>query len=251
MRPAISIAIGLLFVYLVCTAPCVTEGFSPVPYNAFGDPPLETMKEKDVKDLGDKFTNLIASANGTQFAISYHMDSLKEALETILNSLGFGRFKVISIGDTSPFTMNNVIIQNTSNLSIAKLERVDFIVTSSVPMVINKVIISPDKAFNDFRLPKGYAKDESEMGNIFQIKNPLHLFYPYKTSHNDMAITASEQKEFNDLVAQRERESASGVKVALPYAPAPKVEAGKDRSMMWVADTDGESTLREVAYEVR
>lgn len=147
---------------------------------------------------------LVAAVNGTDYAISYHMEDLKGALETMINTAvkGMGEFKVMTIGETQPFTLTDVLLRDSGG-SHVRLKRVDFVVSSVRPFVIQKAILVPDTAYSTEKAASEGLVGVPPHDNRFLIKNPLHLFYPYETSDNEMAISLSDQDAFNAVVSEK------------------------------------------------
>lgn len=162
-----------------------------VPSNVFETP--KNLNDKDFKQVADKFGTLIQIVNGTAFNVSYQLDNILNAFITILNNAGVGKFIVVSVGENQQFTLLNVLIQDVNTLAITRFKRVDFIVESLNPFKIHKVIITPDQQFISSQnvVPTDKLKQE-----LFRIQNPLHLFYPYRTSDNEMIITSDDNKLF-------------------------------------------------------
>lgn len=172
-----------------------------VPYNAFEAPDPDKMKGKDWQILNEKFGRLIQLVNASTFDVAYQLDDQANAFKDILNNMGVGTFNVISIGATEPFTLREVLVQDVNSLAVTKFSRVDFIVESMNPFKIQKMIITPDKQFvssSNVRPTESLKPD-----HMFRMQNPLGLFYPYRSSDNEMIITPDDSKMFDKLIAEK------------------------------------------------
>lgn len=169
-----------------------------VPSNSFEAP--GNISTQQWQKLNDKFAQLIQIVNTTNYSVSYQLDNMVSVFTAILNSTGLGRFTVISVGESKPFSLFNVIIQDIETLAMVKFSRVDLIPGSMQPYIIEKIIITPDPSFlsSERVVPQDKLREQ-----LFQIDNPLHLFYPYKTSDNEMVITASDRDVFGQTLSEK------------------------------------------------
>jgi len=193
--------IGLLFAVMLYSWSLQNskkENF--VAYNAFEPVNPEMIPPQGFDSFYEKFGTLLQTVNGTSYAVAYHQEDLINTLKDIINSVGIGKFRILSVGDMMPFTLTNVLIQDEKNLAYVKFSRVDFIVSSVKPFVIQKVILLPDETFNASQ--ESFPAALMDKKNLFALDNPLHLFYPYKTSDNDMVLTAQQETDFNAVVAE-------------------------------------------------
>ena len=174
----------LVFAYFIYTAFVenkIVDSF--VAFNEF-ESILPNQKVTDWNTIYSKFGTLVSKINNTEYSMSYQLDDILDTLTKILNSTGLGNFVIVSVGETKPFTLYNVTIQDTATLDITTFSRIDFITDSINPFKIQKIIVSP-KSLDTSTLQ---SQDSLQPG-FFQIQNPLHLFYPYKTSDDNMMIT--------------------------------------------------------------
>ncbi len=163
-----------------------------VPFNAFQVP---IITEKDVADwdvVNRRFGTILQLVNGQRFALSYQLQDMTDVFVRVLNGLGLGEFKVVSIGDTKPFTLFDVNVLDTTMGTPFHFDRIDFIVNSVNPFVVERVVTTPSLA------SAASAVDPMRPDDLFVLKNPYSLFFPYKTSFNDMAITPAHVAEFTE-----------------------------------------------------
>ena len=172
-----------------------------VAYNSFETP---TITEKDAQNwdtLNDRFGTLLQMINGQTYAMSYQMDNLIQTFSDMLNASGLGKFKVLSIGSSKPFTLLDVVVLDVTTRQPIHFDRVDFITNSLNPFLIQKVITSPSMLNT---APK--AIDELRPDSVFRIKNELGLFYPYPTSFNEMATSQDIIDTFQQVLAEKAQE---------------------------------------------
>jgi hypothetical protein len=172
-----------------------------VPYNSFEIP--KSLQPKEWQTLHDKFGTLIQLINATEFSVAFQMNDMITAFKAILNSMGTGKYELLSVEDSTPLSLTNVMIQDVETLAVMKFSRVDFIVETTNPFVINKVIVTPDQEFNSSQkiLPKEPLSPQK-----FRIRNPLHLFHPYYTSDEDMKMTPGDKLLFDTTVREKSNE---------------------------------------------
>lgn len=164
-----------------------------VPENMYEILP-ESIPPSAWKEVNNKFGTLIQAVNGTAFNSSFELDNTLGVFLEMLNNLGKGKYVILSVGENTQFTFKDVIVQDIETLSVTKFTRVDLVVDSMNPFKFKKVIITPDKYFNSTQNVQG--KTDELSNEFFEIKNPLHLFYPYETTDNDMAITPYDMEIF-------------------------------------------------------
>lgn len=183
----VMLAIVAFIVYKIVR--CKRENF--VPYNAFEAPATSTLDVNTSELAHAKFGTLVQTINGTQFALSFELESLSVAFETALNQVSLGRYKVLSIGQTLPFSFLNVQVLDKELGEVFQFKRVDFIVSSLSPFVIDKIIVSPVDS-------EGTVKgvDELSEDSTFRIKNPMGLFYPYATSYDETVLSQTAIQSF-------------------------------------------------------
>lgn len=172
-----------------------------VPFNAFEVP--QYLKPQEWQMLNDKFGNLVQLTNTTNFSVATQTGSIEElikALDRIINSIGTGRFNILSIGSSLPLTLTDVVVQDVDTLAVTKFSRVDFVVESTNPYIIHKVIVTPDPQFVS---SQKVVPQDALSPKMFRIKNPLHLFYPYATSDDDMRLTAGDETLFRTTVEEK------------------------------------------------
>jgi hypothetical protein len=153
--------------------------------------------------LNDKFGTLVNLVNTTTFSVAYQLDNMIDALSTILNNVGVGKFDILSVGTSTPLTLSDVVIQDVNTLAVTRFKRVDFIVESLNPFIIQKLIITPDKQF--IASQNVIARDPNAPA-IFRIQNALHLFNPYRTSDDDMNLTKADLALFESTILEKEKE---------------------------------------------
>jgi len=166
----------------------------------------------DVPDLQDwnktykNFGTLVEKMNNTHYQISYDMENILSAFVQILNSDAekFGKFTILSVGDTKPFTLFNVLVQNVETLLVIKFTRVDFILDSMNPYIIKNVAVTLDDKFRSSQFITG--AQELQNSTMFRIKNPLHLFAPYDTSDNEMIRTTYDFELLEKVVKDKQKE---------------------------------------------
>ena len=143
-------------------------------------------------NTNSNFDKLFQTIDTTNYHISYDLDNILSTFQDILGK----QVTILSVGDTKPFTLYNVTLQDSLTFAITRLTRVDFIVDSLNPYVIKKVFIQKDPNFTstEFVLPIQQLQDDTR----FRIKNDLHLFEPYDTSANELKTT----KDDSDLLLQ-------------------------------------------------
>lgn len=194
-RPVIVIVFAF-FIYKAVMSNNLLDTF--VPFNAFEAP--TTLTASQWQQLNDKFSRLVQAVNTTSYQVSYQLENILDALQNILNSSGQGKFYVLSVEESKQFTLINVIIQDLETMAVMKFSRIDFLVDSIDPYKIQKVILTPDKTFLSSQNVN--AKDALQP-QMFRIQNPLNLFYPYRTSQNEMIITNDDTKEFEKLLKEK------------------------------------------------
>lgn len=170
-----------------------------VPFNSYEVPPLTSEYTDKLSDIHDKFGTLVSYVNSQRFALSYHLDSLISTVENVLSSALNSTVVVSSVDKTTPFTMVGVIALDKVGKSVFKFERVDFIVNSMNPFLIEKIILTPNINVNE---PIVQPLDDINSGTDFRIKNTLGLFYPYPTSYNDMVLTEEDVDKYNATVEE-------------------------------------------------
>lgn len=170
-----------------------------VPYNSFEALP-ETISAPLWKDIHDKFGTLVQTLNNGTYSASYELSNLIETFLKMLNDAGYGKYIILSVGESRQFTLVDVLVQDIETLAITKFIRVDFSVDSINPFKIQKVIITPDTEF----VSSQSVQPQDSNRDFFRIKNPLHLFSPYKTTDNDMAISSDDTQLFNKTLNEKE-----------------------------------------------
>jgi hypothetical protein len=195
LKPILLLALA----YLIYTTMMERKSLSQfVPYNSF-EAPTE-MKPKEWQQLNDKFGTLVQLVNTTTFSVAYQLDNMVAALSTVLNNMGIGKFDILSVGSSTPLSLTDVVVQDVNTLAITRFARVDFVVESLNPFVIQKVVISPDKQFTS---SQNIVARDILVPNMFRIKNDMHLFSPYKTSDDDMKLTETDVKLFESTMTEK------------------------------------------------
>lgn len=169
-----------------------------VPYNSFEIP--TSLSPKDWQKLNDKYGTLVQIVNTTTFNVAYQLDNMLATFSTVLNNVGVGRFDILSVGTSTPLSLLDVVVQDIDTLAVTRFKRVDFIVESMNPFVIQKVLITPD---DQFISSQNITPLDPENPNMFRLKNNLHLFYPYRTSDDDMRLTKTDVQLFNKTMNEK------------------------------------------------
>lgn len=181
------IAIILLFVitYMLLNSICLE------PFAAINENEVSNLTSEEWIKVGALFENVVQVVNGTNYDISVNMRDTIAKLLQVLNASGLGTFIISSVGNSSPFTLYDVLVQETKSGQQTLLKRVDFVLDPLDVSRIGKVILTPDLVpVNPDQKIEG--SPQSEEDKQFKIENPLFLFYPYATSDNDMAFPSSE-----------------------------------------------------------
>ena len=195
----LQVVLALVLGYLLYTYVQEKRSISQfVPYNSFEAP--TTLKPEEWQHLNDKFGTLVQLVNTTAFSVTYQLNNMTAALSTILNNMGLGRFDVLSVGDSTPLTLTNVVVQDANTLAVMRFKRVDFIVDSMNPFIIHRMVLTPDEQYISSQ--KVLPQDKLSP-SMFRIDNQLHLFSPYKTSDDDMRLTTVDQDLFNKTMADK------------------------------------------------
>ena len=196
-----------------------------VPSNSFEIP--NSLTTKEFAQINDKFGTLIQSVNRTTFDLGYSLDNILSTFAYILNTMGVGKFTVLSVGETQQFTLLDVVVQDVNTFAITKLKRVDFIVESLNPFKIHKVIITPD---SKFIVSQKVAPIDPLKQELFRIQNPLHLFYPYKSSDNEMILTSDDKKLFQEITKEKDviANTVSEKNQQVANAPIPNISLPGD-----------------------
>ena len=169
-----------------------------VPFNVFEAPSPDVVMEND------RIVDLIQIINGNPFAIAHDLTQQINTFENVLNNSGLGRFTIISVQTSTQFSLINIMIKDENQQTVFTIPRVDFIVsTINGDQVISKILVS------DPRLEHPKARDSLSQENMFRIKNPLHLFYPFATSDNDMIFSEVDQRIVADTLKQKSLEQAT------------------------------------------
>lgn len=166
-----------------------------VPYNSFEAPPNTDSNAWNA--INTRYGQIVQIVNSQKYAMTYNMEQLLNTLEDVLNSSGIGKFKVVSVGKTTPFTLVDVIVTDGLSNQPITFDRVDFMVNSMNPFIIERVLLTPSESMLQQLQVQG--QDNLSPDTTFRIKNPLGLFYPYATSFNEMAI---DQNDISQHVAR-------------------------------------------------
>lgn len=192
----------LLFAYLIYSMSLERHDIAHfVPYNSYEVP--KNLSDKQWQQLNDKFGTLIQTINTTEYAVGYHLDNMMEALLTVINGTGLGTFTILSVGNSTPLSLTDVLVQDVTTLAVTRFSKVDFIVHANNPFVISKVIITPDKQYISSQniLPK-----DALQPSVFRIPNCMHQFHPYQTSDDDMKLSPVDVKMFSDTMKEKAQE---------------------------------------------
>jgi hypothetical protein len=172
----------VLFVSVLVYRIYMTKKEEFVPYNSFEAPPTRASDVQNMNLINQKFGNLLQTINGTTFALSYELDNLLDSLQKGLDVVNPGKFKIVSVGQTLPFTLLDVLILDVELNQSITVKRIDFVVSSLNPFIIENIIVTPQ---TEDVMPI----DDLQEATTFRIKNNLGLFYPYRTSYNDSILS--------------------------------------------------------------
>lgn len=198
LTPILILIVAYLIYYIVVESQNQDQVDFFVPSNSYEAPDESMLSQNDWKTLNEKFGRMISIVNKTTYSMAYQLDDMINAFGTVINNLGMGKFSIISVEKSLQFSLINVVVQDLETLAITKFARVDFIVESMNPFKIHKIMITADAEFKSSQnvLPQDNLKPDS----LFRIKNPLHLFYPYSTSDDEMNFAESDKVEFEKAV---------------------------------------------------
>lgn len=172
----------LLFViaYLILNSICLE------PFVASNEYEVSDLTSEEWVKVGSLFKNVVQIVNGTNYDISGNMRDTVGKFLQVINSTGLGKFIISSVGTSSPFTLYNVLVQETTSGQQTLLKRVDFVLDPLDLTRIGKIILTPDLV----AVEEGISSfPQEQQDKQFKIENPLFLFYPYSTSDNDMTVT--------------------------------------------------------------
>ena len=178
-----------------------TETFRAAPYNVHSPPKTDATDKSHVENVNDTYTKLVKLINDSTFDIPYKLDDFKTPFLDLLNTQGLGTFSILSVGQESSVSLINVLIQDNETYTVYRFPRVDFIVNSLNPFKIQRIVITPD--LPDTTVRNLEPVDELRDDKTFRISNPLHLFYPYATSDNEMALTPNDLAQNQNLMVAK------------------------------------------------
>jgi hypothetical protein len=188
----------LILLYLLFS--CYTPIESLVPFNSYEAPNNSPTIWNQSRD---KFGTLIQTINSTNYAVSYNINNQIDALKKVLNSQNIGKFNILSIQDTKPYTLFNVIIQDVDTFAVIRFARVDYMIDSVNPFIIKNIKVTLDNTFTSNQFVQGL--DSLQNDTVFRIKNPLHLFAPYDTSDNENIVSTDDIMLMQNVIAEKEK----------------------------------------------
>ena len=157
---------------------CKQEHF--VPIDVYEAP--EDLSGKQWAAIYDKFGQLMQMTNAGNYAypIKWASQNLRDILLHAINAVGVGKFVILSIGDERPFTLFDVIIQDSATLTVSRFSRVDFIISNANPYIVHRIIMTAAPA------NRAITPQDTNSPLVFGIYNSLHLFSPYRTTADEM-----------------------------------------------------------------
>jgi hypothetical protein len=198
MKRIIMLLLILILLYLLFS--CYTPIESLVPFNSYEAPNNSPTIWNQSRD---KFGTLIQTINSTNYAVSYNINNQIDALKKVLNSQNIGKFNILSIQDTKPYTLFNVIIQDVDTFAVIRFARVDYMIDSVNPFIIKNIKVTLDNTFTSNQFVQGL--DSLQNDTVFRIKNPLHLFAPYDTSDNENIVSTDDIMLMQNVIAEKEK----------------------------------------------
>jgi hypothetical protein len=154
--------------------------------NSFTVDETTNIHSKSWTEIQQFFSSLVTSLNNSQYYVRYYVNDFITPLKTILNM--FGNYTIISIGMEKPYILTDVIIQrNDDSMALTKFSRVTFIKDVVNPFYIQKINVIHDNNFVSSQNVQSI--DTLSSDNLFRLKNPLNLFYPYSSSDDEMIVT--------------------------------------------------------------
>ena len=132
-----------------------------VPSNSYESNQL--LSPEDQTTLRGNFGKLMDFVNGTEYQTSYNLDNTVDFLMRVLNNTGIGKYKLVSIGRTLPFTLVDVQVQNVETKEVNFISRVDFLVTSINPTKVSRVILTPK------------SNSETQISSESKLRKPLTI----------------------------------------------------------------------------
>ena len=181
------------------------DGF--VAYNA--ESPIQPKDAWQIQnqDLKTFFQNI----SGTHFQVAYSTANMTRLLEKVINEQAKNRyhFRVLSVNDQTNLEFRDVILQDTLSGEAITLPLVKFIPSLRDPHTLDQLIV----VVPNTPAPPQWRGTDGQLPNYFTLANPLHLFYPFYTSLNDMVITQEDVTAFNAKQARRTKRvlSESGI----------------------------------------
>lgn len=173
-----------------------------VAHNTHSVPRTESSAQKTFQESRQQFGRLVQLVNSTNYKVTYNMENILGAFEAVLNKQDISKYHILSIGDTKPFTLYDVIIQDVQSLATIRFKRVDFMVDSLNPFVIKNVIIHVDPDYTTTQ--NLMATQELQPDTQFRIKNPLNLFAPYDTTDNENIRTGHDLDELQKIIKEKQ-----------------------------------------------
>lgn len=187
------LAVGLYYLFQVNRP----EHF--VPYNAYRAPVIDPTDGDEWPSANDRFEQLTSFINRQTFNLKYNSQSLQTTLSEVLQTSGLGPHTILSVEETLPFTLKGVIVLDHLTNVPVKFTRVDFMLDSLNPYIVNSVQLTKDTAFTTSQIK---PVDGLSPDTHFRLMNPLRLFYPYATSDNENAIDMDDVKAHNLVVQE-------------------------------------------------
>ena len=218
--------------YDMSSSPCQISNF--VQYNS-SSVPHGTSTITDYASTAERLYTAINAVNSTNYALSSQMLDMVQTLTNALNATGAGTYAVIALGSSKQFSLFNVVLQETSTFATMTMTRVDFIIESTNPQVITKIVLTPQDTATMSKSGNSVKAQDKLGSTFFEIHNRAGLFAPYPTSDNEMTLTPDDKMLFADVLAEKNTALealvaenitvTNGTTVAVPALPLPTVLA--------------------------
>ena len=170
------------------------------PYNVFTAPANQPLDEDQITSINNRFATLVALINNTSLSIVYKTvvssaQDMVDIFTIVLNTLAPSKYTIVSVDGSGQLTLTGVTIQDTISKQTLKFSNVSFIVNTSNGTIVERVVVTPSAALSEAAIVR--ARDQLSPDTFFRIKNPLHLFYPFATSDDEMTLNLDNPVPFN------------------------------------------------------
>lgn len=114
-----------------------------VAFNAYEVP--DDINDQKWAAIYGKFGQLTQLTNAGSWGQALRPDSrnLTAILLRVINALNIGQFVILSVGDVLPFTLLDVLVQETKTLTVSRYARIDFVISQVDPYVVDRIIMTP------------------------------------------------------------------------------------------------------------